>query len=64
MQQSQMPNVYRTEEAAKSTEEPTKAQVPKRYPTRVCSKTKRLIEEMQLVRCKRTEVMFVFLHLV
>ena len=46
VQQSQMPSVSRTEEPAKTTEEPAKAQVPKRYPTRVRSKPKRLIEEM------------------
>ena len=46
VQQSQMPNVSRIEETAKTTEEPAKAQVPKRYPTRVRTKPKRLIEEM------------------
>ena len=46
MQQSQMPNVSITEEPAKTTEERAKAQVSKRYPTRVCSKPKWLIEEM------------------
>ena len=46
VQQSQMPNVSRTEEPAKTTEETAKAQVPKRYPTRVRSRPKCLIEEM------------------
>ena len=46
VQQSQKPNVSITEEPAKTTEEPTKAQVPKCYPTRVCSKPRQLIEEM------------------
>ena len=46
VQQSQVPNVSITEEPAKTTEERAKAQVQKRYPTRVRSKPKRLIEEM------------------
>ena len=46
MQQSQMPNVSITEEPAKTTAECAQAQIPKRYPTRVCSKPKWLIEEM------------------
>ena len=46
VQQSQKPNVSRTEEPAKTTEELVIAQVPKRYPTRVRTKPKRLIEEM------------------
>ena len=39
---SKMPNVSTTEEPAKVTEEPDKALVSKRYPSRI----KRLIEEM------------------
>ncbi|PFX29393.1 hypothetical protein AWC38_SpisGene5825 [Stylophora pistillata] len=42
----QMPSVSRTEEPAKVTEEAAKVQVRKRYPTRLRSKPKRLIEEM------------------
>ena len=43
---SQSPNASTTEELAKVTEEPAKALVSKRYPTRIRSKPKRLIKEM------------------
>ena len=43
---SQSPNASTTEEPAKVTEEPAKDLVSKRYPTRISTKPKRLIEEM------------------